>query len=271
MQPYADITWESRLMDPSNERKPKPRYCGLTMIIDKGLGYLQFRDLLEIAAPHIDFIKLGFGTAGVTPIPLLQKKLQLASEADVHLYPGGTFFEIAHAQNQTKNYLETLRKIGFSWVEISDGTISITAYERQKAIQLARSYSFQVITEIGKKAQGSFTPAAQLIEQFKADRLHGAEYVIVEGRESGKNIGVFDALGGLDEDYVSNVSEALDSNHLIWEAPLHKQQAAFIRLSGRDVNLGNIAPGEVLSVESLRRGLRADTFPFISFEPIGGA
>ncbi|OYD09842.1 phosphosulfolactate synthase [Paludifilum halophilum] len=260
MDPFTEKTWETRLLDPSLERESKPRLSGLTMVIDKGLGLTAFKDLLDLAGDYIDFIKLGFGTASLTPFPVLKEKLNLAGLHGIHLYPGGTFFEVAWAQQQTDDFFHTLSDMGFSWVEISDGTIDLQDEERSRCIRKARDCSFRVITEIGKKMKGSVTPVSDLAHTFFKDRDDGAEYIIVEGRESGRNIGIFDSQGGVDTDYVLNIYERVESHRLIWECPQNPQQVAILKLLGSKANLGNIPAQEALSVESLRRGLRSDTF-----------
>ncbi|PTX53912.1 phosphosulfolactate synthase [Melghirimyces profundicolus] len=260
MEPITEANWERGLLDPSLEREGKPRTNGLTMMIDKGMGVSAFRDILELASDYIDFIKLGFGTAILTPVPVLREKLNLAREHRVHLYPGGTFFEAAHVQGRMEHYFETLAQIGFDWVEISDGTILLNSAERAAAINEARSHSFRVITEIGKKKKGSVTPVSELVETFHRDRENGADYIIVEGRESGRNIGVFNAEGDVDTEYAQEVHRQIDPRRIWWECPRSPQQITMLKLLGADANLGNIPAQEILSVESLRRGLRSDTF-----------
>ncbi|MFC4078236.1 phosphosulfolactate synthase [Salinithrix halophila] len=260
MDPFAETTWGSRLMDPSLSRKAKPRTAGLTMIIDKGLGLSAFRDLLELAGDYIDYIKLGFGTASITPLPVLREKLRLAKQYGVYLYPGGTFFEVACAQREITGYFQTLSEIGFDWVEISDGSLELSATERSHAIEMARSFSFQVITEIGKKEKGSVTPIDLLAETFRQDRACGASFVIIEGRESGRSIGIFNASGEIDTNYVHDICSRVEPERIWWECPQSGQQVTILQLLGAEANLGNIPVTEVLSVESLRRGLRSDTF-----------
>ncbi|GGA39809.1 phosphosulfolactate synthase [Kroppenstedtia guangzhouensis] len=260
MEPVAKPIWEHRLQDPSLSRKKKPRSGGLTMVIDKGMGISAFRDLLELAADYIDFIKLGFGTTILTPAHLLKEKLRLSESFGVHLYPGGTFFEVAYIQDGMNHYFETLSRIGFQWLEISDGTIPLSPGQRTESITAARDSSFRVITEIGKKQKGSITPVAELVETFHRDRENGAEYIIVEGRESGRDIGMFNEKGDVDTDYVLNVEQQVDRSRIWWECPQAAQQITLLKLLGADTNLGNVPAQEVLSVESLRRGLRSDTF-----------
>ncbi len=256
--------WNDGLMDPSGVRLMKPRSQGMTMVIDKGLGISAFSDLLSLSTPYIDFIKLGFGTSVLYPPPILQDKLCIARERGVILYPGGTFFEVAYQKNEIHTYLDSLRNLGFDYVEISDGTISLTNEERCQFIFEAKNRGFQVITECGKKAQGSILNIDELEETLYSDVECGAAYVIVEGRETGKNAGIYDKEGDLDEGFLEEIKTRISSDllqRLIWEAPLKKQQVCLIESFGRNVNIGNIPGIDVFSLECLRRGLRSDTFP----------
>jgi phosphosulfolactate synthase len=242
------------------KQQTKPRTYGVTMVMDKGLGLGAFEDLLTMATPYIDFIKLGFGTLALIPTSIAKQKVQLAKQYDVNLYPGGTFFEFAYSKQKVNLYLEWLGNLGFTWVEISNGVIELDPEERISMIQLAEKKGFHVLTEIGKKQAGSITPTSQLVEQFKQDIATGASYVIIEGRETGENIGIFNKQGEVDTLYVQEVNESVDSQKCIWETPQKGQQVSLMQLLGPNVNLGNIAPADILSVEALRQGLRADTF-----------
>lgn len=241
-------------------RSKKPRLQGLTMLMDPGVGIQAFQDCLELAADYIDFIKLGFGTCSLTPPHILRKKLALAKEYQVSLFPGGTFFECFAVGGREEEYFEQLTTFGFEWVEISNGTISLDRQQRDEAIQTAKSMGLHVITEIGKKREGMTIPVRQLINMFRADVIKGASYVIIEGRESGENIGPFMKAGELNTEYVEAIHQTIPSQKLIWEAPKKSQQIQFIKMIGNTVNLGNISFRDILSLESLRRGLRSDTF-----------
>ncbi|HBI05205.1 MAG TPA: hypothetical protein DDY49_14395 [Paenibacillaceae bacterium] len=160
--------------------------------------------------------------------------------------------------------MDSLRNLGFDYVEISDGTISLTNEERCQFIFEAKNRGFQVITECGKKAQGSILNIDELEETLYSDVECGAAYVIVEGRETGKNAGIYDKEGDLDEGFLEEIKTRISSDllqRLIWEAPLKKQQVCLIESFGRNVNIGNIPGIDVFSLECLRRGLRSDTFP----------
>lgn len=246
--------------DSTGSRKPKPRQDSLTMVMDKGMGLFTLTESLEIAAPYIDFLKLGFGTLSLYSPQIVQQKLALTKRHQVHMYPGGTFFECYAAQNRAEEYFTTLKELGFAYVEISDGSFSLSLKKRRKMIRLAKAYQLRVITEIGKKESGVTLPVDEVEHLYTHDLEAGADYVILEGRETGENIGIYDHKGEIDRNYVENLLNRLDTKKMMWEAPQKKQQVALLRMIGQDVNFGNIASQDILSVEALRRGLRADTF-----------
>jgi phosphosulfolactate synthase len=241
------------------DRSVKPRTNGVTMVMDKGLGIEAFEDLLSLAADHIDFIKLGFGTLALTPEEVAKQKITLAKKYNVHLYPGGTFFEVAYLEKRTDDYLRWLKQLGFEWMEISSGVVEYQRSERTFLIESAIKQKFHVITEIGKKQAGATTELSSLEQQFSADMEAGSSYVIIEGRETGENIGIYNKQGKVDTTYVKQALQMIDNNKCIWETPQKGQQVKLMELAGCNVNLGNIAPGDALSVEALRQGLRADT------------
>lgn len=255
--------WPNDWSDPSQQRSDKPRTSGVTMVIDKGLGASSFCDLMEVGAPYLDICKLGFGTSALYSGHLLKKKLRMAAECYVHLMPGGTFFEVALQKHPAASYISHLCKMGFAAVEISDGTFEITQEKREQAIRLAAEAGMLVCTEYGKKASNFVADLDDLVETVNRDLQAGAHYVIIEARESG-NVGVFNQQGEIDEHFIRKVIQGVGDNahRLIWEAPRKEQQVALLHILGLDVNLGNIAPTDVLSVEALRRGLRADTSAF---------
>lgn len=241
-----------------NGREGKPRQTGFTMVIDTGMGIGAFKDLLHVAGAYIDFIKLGFGTTAITPANVLQDKIECAKQHDVWIYPGGTFFEAAFARGNWQQYFTKLEQVGFPAVEISEGTLSLPPGMREIIINKA-SESFLVLSEVGKKAKGSQVTLQELRYTYERDLAAGASYVIVEGRESGKDVGIYNRKGDLDPDFVRE-AETVTGPDIIWEAPLKSQQVALINLLGPHIHLGNVAPSEALAVETLRRGLRSDTF-----------
>jgi len=239
----------------------KPRKCGLTMAIDKGLGLNALTDLLDMAAPHIDFLKLGFGTSLMYPPGILEEKIALAHRYSVALYPGGTLLEVAEIQNKADAWLDRLCRLGFNVVEISDGTISLTPQRRKSLIQSAVSRGLRVITEIGKKEKGYRFNVEDVHAQMEADLESGAERVIIEARDSGRGVGVFDGEGQTDRELVERIMDGVaDPTTVIWEAPLVSQQQQLILLFGANVNLGNVQVDDVITLAATRAGLRGDTF-----------
>jgi len=256
----AKNTWQGVLEFPIGGRQQKPRQKGLTMIIDKGLGLTDFKELLEVAAPYIDFIKLGFGTSVFYPAAILREKIRLARAARVDIFPGGTFFEVAVLQGRLNLYLQTASELGYTFIEISDGTIDLSRTVRLAAIRQARAAGFGVITEAGKKDPRDAVSEALILDQIACDRQAGADYVIVEGRESGQGVVIYDGRGALKEDVLGNMLAGIEEQErIIWEAPQKQQQQSLIMHLGTNVNLGNVQPGDILALEALRVGLRGDT------------
>ncbi|WP_152397956.1 phosphosulfolactate synthase [Paenibacillus cellulositrophicus] len=266
--------WPRELSDPSGTRfdsdKEKKDAAvsrdpdrGLTMVIDKGLGRNTFADVIETASPYIDCIKFGFGTAPLYRTDMLLYKIDLAKQHGISVMTGGTLLEIAVQQDIVPAFFDTVCDLGFNALEVSDGTIELSRQKRTELIQEGKKRGLRVFSEFGKKLSGSLIDAAILADTVELDLAAGAEYVTVEARESGVSVGIFDKHGECREDVVDDILKFVpDHRTLIWEAPLKNQQAMLLRKFGSNVHLGNIAPTEVMALETLRRGLRQDTFEF---------
>lgn len=249
-------------------REQAPRKSGLTMVIDKGLGISSTSDLLEICGSLIDHWKCTFGTSAFVPTDVLRRKLLYLTSHGVMTYPGGTLLEVAIVRSSCRIFMQHAHMLGFSAVEISDGTIPLPLHRRRNVIRCAIDHGLTPITEVGKKDPAQQPTALQLADQALQDIEWGAAYVTVEARESGQGIGIFEENGAVRVDDVDVIRERMGSlvDRLIWEAPLKNQQAFLIQQFGPNVNLGNIPPGEVLALESLRAGLRFETFYRIAEE-----
>lgn len=255
---WGDLTAISSLR---RQRFSAPRSTGMTMVIDTGLGVAATADLLETAGDYIDLWKLSFGTSVFVKPEVLDRKLKLINARGVLTCPGGTLFEAAILQHHCRVYMARAVKIGFTAVEISDGTIDLPAFRRQRVIDCALNAGLVAITEVGKKDPNAQPPIETLAEQALLDLEWGARWVIVEGRESGRNAGVYDQCGGVAAGAFDTVDRIMGAriDHLIWEAPLKNQQTALIERFGVNVGLGNIPPDGVLALEALRLGLRFET------------
>jgi phosphosulfolactate synthase len=231
------------------------------MVIDVGLGLRETEDLLEIAGEYIDLWKLSFGTSVLVPTDLLVRKIALIEARGIHAMPGGTLFEAAVVLQHCRVFLARARELGFSAVEIADGTIPLPPFRRRRIIQGARKEGLLPITEVGKKDPRAQPGAAQLAEIALQDLEWGAEQVIVEARESGKGVGVYDGEGNLRGDQLEAMVKILGPqvDRLIWEAPLKSQHSGLIARFGVNVGLGNVDPRQVLALEALRIGLRFET------------
>lgn len=252
--------WGGIINAPLSSRLQKPRRIGHTMVMDKGMGLRETRELLETTENYFDYLKLAFGTPALYNLELLVEKISLVKSHGILIYPGGTFLEIAIMQDKLKDFLDISWDVGFSAIEVSDGTVRLSAYQRQKAICAAAEKGFVVLTEVGSKNPAEKTSVKEAVAQIKSDLEQGAVKVIMEARESGKGIGLFNDSGEIRDDYFNNLCTGLSEiDNIIWEAPHKNQQQQLILRLGPNVSLGNIPPAEVMSLEALRLGLRSDT------------
>lgn len=252
--------WDNVVQMPMEGRSKKPRTSGLTMVIDKGIGLHHLEDLIQTAGQYIDIIKLTFGTSAFYDEDLLKKKNEMITSSGIDVMPGGTFLEVAFWQDSLDEYLEKAKSLGFSAIEISDGTIEINLKSRKRIIEKTLEKNFKVITEVGKKDPKDVLPISQVHRIISQDLANKAFKVIVEAREAGKGVGIFDQEGKIKDEEIDNILGGVeDVDMLIWEAPLKNQQQALILRFGVNVNLGNIPPDEVLALEALREGVRGDT------------
>ncbi len=237
------------------QRSRKPRRVGLTHVLDKGLPAQELAAVLASAGAAIDIVKLGWGTAYVDP--QVAAKLAALARWDVLACVGGTLMEVAWQQRKVERLLDWAEELGFACVEVSDGAVGMGGAEKRRLIELAAA-RFRVLAEVGSKDPSAVVDPATWAGEAAADLEAGAELVVAEGRESG-TVGLYDPAGRVREDVVEALLGAADPDRLVFEAPRKDQQAWLIRRLGADVNLGNVAPGDVLGLEALRLGLRADT------------
>ena len=238
------------------ERTLQPRSEGLTMVMDKGLSIEETRNFMSAAHPHVDVVKLGFGTSYVTPD--LEKKLDVYRSFNTPVYFGGTLFEAYLIRDQLEDYIKMCAYYKVSYMEVSDGSVDIDHKEKCSLIARLTQYA-TVLSEVGSKDAEHVIPPYKWIEQMRAELKAGASYVIAEARESG-NIGIYRGTGEVREGLVQEILTQIPSEKILWEAPLKSQQLYFIQLVGANANLGNISPQEVLALEAMRLGLRGDTF-----------
>jgi phosphosulfolactate synthase len=230
-----------------------PGNGGLTHVIDKGLGPRAWEDVLETSGDYIDIVKLGWGTAFVTPN--LRRKLDVLRGKPVVI--GGTFFEAVLVQGKLDEYKAWLHELGLSHVEISDGVIDLP---RERKLELIEDFArdFTVLSEVGSKdAEAVFAPY-QWVEWIKGELEAGAWKVVTEGREGG-TAGIYRPTGEMRTGLIDEIVHEIPLDSLLFEAPTKASQAWFIKQFGAAVNLGNIPPEEVIPLETLRRGLRGDT------------
>jgi phosphosulfolactate synthase len=226
------------------------------MVMDKGLSIEEAKNFMSVAHPHVDIVKLGFGTSFVTPN--LKEKLEVYKAYDIPIYFGGTLFEAFLIRNQFDDYIKVCREFGVSYMEVSDGSVTIPHAEKCGYIEKLTSYG-TVLSEVGSKDDTHIIPPYKWIELMRAELAAGASYVIAEAREAG-TVGIYRGTGEVREGLVQEILTQIPEEKIIWEAPQKAQQLYFLELIGCNVNLGNIAPSEMIALEAMRIGLRGDTF-----------
>jgi phosphosulfolactate synthase len=238
------------------ERTERPRNNGLTMVMDKGLSLRSAANFLDANGTLTDIIKLGFGTSYLTKD--LKEKIKLYHDADMRVYLGGTLFEAFIVRGMFDEYRKLLTDLKLETVEVSDGSIDLPHDEKLEFIsKLAKD--FTVLSEVGSKEEGILIAPGKWVKMMDTELRAGSWKVIAEARESG-NVGIYRPNGTAHVVLVNKILAKVKSEDILWEAPQKAQQVWFIKLIGHNVNLGNIAPNDVIPLETLRIGLRGDTF-----------
>jgi phosphosulfolactate synthase len=226
------------------------------MVMDKGLSLRDAESFISVGAPHTDIVKLGFGTSFVTPN--LRAKIELYQQHNIPVYFGGTLFEAFVIRNQFDDYIAMCKDYNINVIEVSDGSIEIPHTEKCGYIEKISKFA-KVFSEVGSKDAAHIIPPYKWIELMSAELSAGASYVIAEAREAG-NVGIYRGSGEVREGLVQEILTKIPAEKILWEAPQKAQQLYFLELIGCNVNLGNIAPSEIIPLEAMRIGLRGDTF-----------
>ncbi len=238
------------------DRSQKPRKSGLTMVMDKGISIRQAEDMMETGADFIDYVKLGFGTSVISKN--LKEKVKLYQKNNIKVYVGGTLFEAFVIRNKFDDYFKFISSLELDSAEVSDGSINIEHTEKCDYIsKLAKN--FTVLSEVGSKEEGVIIHPARWIKMMQAELDAGASQVIAEARESG-NVGIFHKNGSAHTLLINRIVNKIKLENIIWETPQKPQQVYFLKLFGPNVNVGNIGVDDVIPLETLRLGLRGDTF-----------
>lgn len=238
------------------ERTAKPRETGYTMVMDKGLSIRQAEDMVNTCGDFVDIVKFGWGTSFVTSN--LKEKIEFYRSCGIPVYLGGTLFEAFIVRDQFDDYRKVLDKYQLEYCEVSDGSITLEHCQKCEYINTLAS-QVTVLSEVGSKDAEKIIPPYQWIELMQRELDAGAWKVIGEARESG-NVGLFRSSGEVRSGLVQEILTKIPTEKIIWEAPQKAQQVWFIKLLGTNVNLGNISPNEVIPLETIRLGLRGDTF-----------
>lgn len=245
----------------SKKREEKPRNKGITMVLDKGLGLETAESLMNISGEYVDYMKFGWGTSIVHEQNIIKAKVEMYKNHQITPYTGGTLFELAYMNDKLDELFSEAHDLGFPAIEISDGSTSIPHDKKVECIEMAKDRGFEVLSEVGKKdpTLDKELTLDERIEYMQEELDAGSSLIIVEAREGGKNIGIFDESGKAKEDEIDYILDNFAPEKILWEAPNKDQQVFFILKLGNTVNLGNVSTEDITSLETLRRGLRGDT------------
>ncbi|MGP0048994.1 MAG: phosphosulfolactate synthase [Solirubrobacteraceae bacterium] len=237
------------------DRAAKPRERGITHVLDRGLAVAGIDALMEVAGDYVDLVKLGWGTGVATGN--LEAKLGRFRDYGIPVMFGGTLTELAIAQNRLDRFVAFLHEVGVDHVELSDGTINID-HDRKLELISSLAQEFTVLSEVGSKDDTRIMAPFRWVQQIESELQAGAWKVIAEARESG-SVGIYRHDGEVRMGLIDEIVHAIEPDRILFEAPRKEQQVWFVRRFGPDVNLGNIMPDDVLSLETVRVGLRSDT------------
>ena len=231
------------------------------MVLDKGLGLETAESLMDISGEYVDYLKFGWGTSIVHEQSIIKAKVGMYKDHDITPYTGGTLFELAYMSDKLEEFFAEAHNLGFPAIEISDGSTDIAHEDKLECIKRAKEDGFEVLSEVGKKDPGLDRELTldERIDAMQKELDAGSSLVIVEAREGGKNIGIFDKAGNAKEDEIDVILDKIDPAKILWEAPNKDQQVFFILKLGNTVNLGNVSSDDITSLETLRQGLRGDT------------
>jgi phosphosulfolactate synthase len=238
-----------------SDRKRKPRKSGLTQVLDKGMSIAEIESMCEVSADYVDIVKFGWATSMV--VQNLDAKLEAFRSNNIDVCCGGSLFELAVVKKQVPEYIAFLKDHGFEHVEVSDGVIEISRSEKLKYIERL-SRHFTVFSEVGRKDRTSVVAPARWVKDIKEELAAGSWKVICEGRESG-TVGIYQGTGEVKAGLIQEIEAQINPARVMFEAPQKHQQVWLVKHFGPNVNLGNVPPRDVISVETIRQGLRADT------------
>jgi len=238
------------------EREIKPRKIGITMVMDKGISLRQAQDFIDTSSDFVDFVKLGFGTSLISKN--VKEKIKLYQKANLKVYVGGTLFEAFVIRNKFEDYIKYISDLGIDSAEVSDGSIEID-HEKKCEYIFKLSKEFMVLSEVGSKEEGVIIHPNRWIKMMENELKAGAFKVIAEARESG-NVGIYHKNGSAHTLLINRIVNKIKIENIIWETPQKSQQVYFLKLFGSNVNVGNISIDDVIPLETLRLGLRGDTF-----------
>lgn len=246
-----------------------PTIAPATSPFDPGYDPATLESHLEQSAHLMSILKISMACWMVAKEAATRRKVAAAKKHRVATVTGGGPFEVAVAQGQLSAYLDLCADIGVTRIECGEGFTEMTL-KAADVVKMASDRGLDVQFELGKKHTGAFTDdgVTQLIEQGRRWLDAGALQLVVEARESAKEVGLFDDMGNLNRAYADRFAEAFGLHTVMFEAPNKPSQFALLNHFGREVHLCNVRLEELLRVEIYRRGLHSDAFAKDNLRPV---
>jgi phosphosulfolactate synthase len=236
----------------------RPRTVGLTHILDR----LQPEHLEELRplAPYMDIVKIGWGLPLLLPREKVRARIKFFHDIGVEVSTGGTLLEYAVVRDRTTAFMDEARELGFDLIEVSDGIIDLSRAQIERLAKDVARRSLDVLIEVGKKNPQNQLSLRETLDRIEHARSLKPRKVIIESRESGRGVGIYDGEGAIKWDWVRTILSDHPPEELIFEAPMESQQIGLLKELGQETNLGNVSIGSIAPLASQRLGLRGDTF-----------
>jgi len=236
-----------------------------TMVLDR-LAY-GTEETVEMLGDFIGTLKIGWGLPLLLDEKVLLRRVRNFRDRGIHVSNGGTLLETAIARGRAMQCLARLKDAHFDTIELSEGIIDIPEKMKHSVAEFAHSNGLRLNFEVGKKNPGAQLSLEETVDRVSASFDLKPDMIIIEGRETGTGVEIYDSAGNIKWDWVERILEECDAGIVMFEAPMERQQTELIMRLGPNVALGNVSVPSVGALETQRNGLRGDTFGYSHVVP----
>ena len=247
-----------------------PQIPARTSPFDPGYDPLTVEGHLEQSGHLMSVLKLSMACWQIADEASTRRKVQAARRAGVPTCTGGGPFEVAATFGTLPEFMDTCVDIGVNRIEAGEG-FTEQSLDPSVIVKLAAERGLDVQYEAGKKHGGAFTAdvVKGLLDEGQQWLDAGAKVIVIEGRESAQNVGLFDAQGRVNAGFAERFVQSWGMDRVVFEAPNKPSQFALLNHFGPLVQMSNVRLEELLRVEIYRRGLHSDAFEHQNLRPKG--